>query len=823
MLKPIDIIKAMQVSRGDSRDVSVYAIVPKSGPVSFYSQQRRAFNLVAALREAGRMPHTSKVAVIGGGLAGATASAAARMLGCKVTLFEANEARFHQQHGNHTRYIHPRVVDWPREGSHSPDTDLPFLNWTAGECTSVIEEIEDQWNALHIDLKPPAAVQVVDFAEDGAFVSSSNPFIYEKFDIVIIAVGFGSESTFGLNQRSYWSDEHWHQLMSTRQKTIFVSGTGDGGLIDAMRLVLLKFDHGEVLEQVMSHMPLLNIADELLNTDNEARAIVMAASPKPGDDLARANAEASRHLYAKYEQLKVSSLVPDMQVRKNYKSVILNSSLPTPLSMNSSIINRVIVHSLIARGAISYRRGVLLKFPNDEFRREVRLNRSPAVPGQQDSDIDILADIDEIIIRHGPVGALSFCLLREAEASYQSHSHLVDQVGQEECWRSVAFDPPADFRPSQKVSLYRAVRAQPAFESWLSSVGVAHRSIWVGMAADGDGPEYYVNLDAKNRRKLRAQQSVFRRTRIRPIAGQQNRYVVRLAAVSAKRPGHRDIRVMENFYAYEQCHLFSAWQLLPEETVTKVTVVAGIPDSTHPALANLNINIVDARGTWDTAADAAADEYTTSVVGLLAGNCEETDFRGVIKAESIDVINVLRGTSASQAEIANALDIALQRGSRVILLPLGSDLSSEILLDAIRDVVDGGGCIIAPAGNQNSSNPEYPAAFKECLAVCSVDIEDKKSSNSGFGQWVDVAAPGENIWSCGMNGSYIPVRGTAYSATIASGIVSLMYAVEPSLSPDKIRRVIRSSSDSIDHQNANHVGALGSGRLNAFRAIKSLL
>src|SRR4051794_34647239 len=192
MLKPIDIIKAMQVNPSGALDSPVYAIIPRSGPVSFYSQQRRAFNLVAALWESGRMQATSSVAVIGGGLAGATASAAARMLGCNnVTLFEANEAKFHQQHGNRTRYIHPRVVDWPRAGSNSPDTDLPFLNWTAGECASVIDEIEDQWNALHIHVESPITAQVVDFAEDRAYVTSPDRFIYKHFNIIIIAVGFG--------------------------------------------------------------------------------------------------------------------------------------------------------------------------------------------------------------------------------------------------------------------------------------------------------------------------------------------------------------------------------------------------------------------------------------------------------------------------------------------------------------------------------------------------------------------------------------------------------------------------------------------------------
>jgi Alanine dehydrogenase/PNT, C-terminal domain len=217
MMTPMEIISAMQVSLPSCPNPPVYAIVPKNGPVSFYSQQKRAFNLISALRTEGRLPSGTKVGVIGAGLAGITASAAAHLLGCNVTLFEANQAKFHQQHGNHSRYIHPNVIDWPLPGSESPVTDLPFLNWMAGECASVVEDIEDQWNALGIKLEAPANYRVDGFRNDAAYITSTR-FYRKEFNVVIVAVGFGPESRFGLNQKSYWSDEDWGQLLSTDGK-----------------------------------------------------------------------------------------------------------------------------------------------------------------------------------------------------------------------------------------------------------------------------------------------------------------------------------------------------------------------------------------------------------------------------------------------------------------------------------------------------------------------------------------------------------------------------------------------------------------------------
>jgi NADPH-dependent 2,4-dienoyl-CoA reductase/sulfur reductase-like enzyme len=172
MLTPAAILEATQISPS----APVYALVPKFGPVSFYSQQKRAYNLVSALRLAGKLPSGTTVAVVGAGLAGITASAAAHMLGCKVTLFESNEARFHQQHGNHTRFIHPNVIEWPRQSWMAAETQLPFLNWAAGECAGIIDDIEEQWQALGVELKTRLPVQVRDLVKDGACVTASHPF-----------------------------------------------------------------------------------------------------------------------------------------------------------------------------------------------------------------------------------------------------------------------------------------------------------------------------------------------------------------------------------------------------------------------------------------------------------------------------------------------------------------------------------------------------------------------------------------------------------------------------------------------------------------------
>lgn len=67
---------------------------------------------------------------------------------------------------------------------------------------------------------------------------------------MILAVGFGLERRMEpISFRSYWEDDSLHQGMTLpgREMHVFVSGTGDGGLIDTLRICLRDFDQGNFL------------------------------------------------------------------------------------------------------------------------------------------------------------------------------------------------------------------------------------------------------------------------------------------------------------------------------------------------------------------------------------------------------------------------------------------------------------------------------------------------------------------------------------------------------------------------------------------------
>src|SRR5688500_8964868 len=81
------ILKSMQV-KGMPR---VYVLGCRAQRVTVHSQQTRAFNLIWALFEKGILKEGSRVGVVGGGIGGVTAAAAALIMKCKVEIVEQRQ------------------------------------------------------------------------------------------------------------------------------------------------------------------------------------------------------------------------------------------------------------------------------------------------------------------------------------------------------------------------------------------------------------------------------------------------------------------------------------------------------------------------------------------------------------------------------------------------------------------------------------------------------------------------------------------------------------------------------------------------------------
>ncbi|MCX7799616.1 MAG: S8 family serine peptidase [Fimbriimonadales bacterium] len=146
--------------------------------------------------------------------------------------------------------------------------------------------------------------------------------------------------------------------------------------------------------------------------------------------------------------------------------------------------------------------------------------------------------------------------------------------------------------------------------------------------------------------------------------------------------------------------------------------------------------------------------HGTHVAGLAlaSGNNGGFDGHGVIGTGYNATGMILRvfddSGTGTDADAAAAIFYAADNGADIINLSLGTENYSQIFQDAVTYAFQKG-CLVVAAGNEDGGGggdlgPIYPAACSGSLGVSAngPDLIPATSTYSGFGYYVDVAAPG---------------------------------------------------------------------------------
>jgi subtilisin family serine protease len=179
---------------------------------------------------------------------------------------------------------------------------------------------------------------------------------------------------------------------------------------------------------------------------------------------------------------------------------------------------------------------------------------------------------------------------------------------------------------------------------------------------------------------------------------------------------------------------------------------------------------------------------------------------------------------------ARALQYAADNGAKIASCSWGSENAGAIG-DAVEYFLASGGLIFIAAGNDSADNPGYISTlpYDGIVNVAATDQSDCKADFSNYGAWVDIAAPGVNIWSCWHNWSdpdedYVTnMDGTSMATPMAASVAALIWSQNPSLTAFQIKAKLLASTDNIDGLtcNASYAGKLGAGRLNAYNAVNA--
>jgi len=215
---------------------------------------------------------------------------------------------------------------------------------------------------------------------------------------------------------------------------------------------------------------------------------------------------------------------------------------------------------------------------------------------------------------------------------------------------------------------------------------------------------------------------------------------------------------------------------------------------------------VDAKNTIDGSSNVFdGNGHGTHVSGTIAQNTNNvTGVAGLAYGACVIPIKALSDSgSGTDADVAEAIAYAVEKGARVISMSLG--YSSQYSLSyfagypsyaALNNVPDNVTVVVA-SGNDGASNVSYPASHPATISVGSVQQGNTIASYSNQGPSLDVVAPGSSILQetrYGGSWGYYSYSGTSMATPHVSAAAALLLSANNSLTRVDVLNKLKSSA-----------------------------
>ncbi len=253
--------------------------------------------------------------------------------------------------------------------------------------------------------------------------------------------------------------------------------------------------------------------------------------------------------------------------------------------------------------------------------------------------------------------------------------------------------------------------------------------------------------------------------------------------------------VNDTFYQSYQWNLPAVgteegWNITKGSKKVKIAVVDTGVDLDHPDLSG---RLVNGYNVLDPKSPPEDDNgHGTHVAGIISADSNNgVGVAGITWFNPIIPVKVMNAKGQGGSfDIAQGIRWAVDNGANVINLSLGNYQPSTVMEDAIKYAIKKDVVVISAAGNDNTSQTSYPAAFPGVLGVAAVDYNGNRAQFSNYGDYVDVAAPGVDIPSTYANGKYAALSGTSMAAPHVTALAGLIRSINPKLKSKEVLNMI---------------------------------
>ena len=237
----------------------------------------------------------------------------------------------------------------------------------------------------------------------------------------------------------------------------------------------------------------------------------------------------------------------------------------------------------------------------------------------------------------------------------------------------------------------------------------------------------------------------------------------------------------------------------------KIAIIDTGIDYTHP---DLKDNYVEGYDFVNDDNDPMDDDITyghgTHVAGIVAALDNDIGVVGVAPGASLYALKALDYLGSGWvSDIILAIQWATDPNGNgyaedrldIINMSFGADVGNIFLKWACNLAYRDGLLLVAAAGNYGVVC--YPAAYSRVVAVSATDEEDNLADFSSTGSQVELAAPGDNIYSTYLSNGYKTLGGTSMASPHVAGTAALVWAANPTWSNDDVRTQLQNTAEDI--------------------------
>jgi subtilisin family serine protease len=218
------------------------------------------------------------------------------------------------------------------------------------------------------------------------------------------------------------------------------------------------------------------------------------------------------------------------------------------------------------------------------------------------------------------------------------------------------------------------------------------------------------------------------------------------------------------------------------------------------------------------------DAHGTHIAGIIAAKADNgIGVQGIAPNARIMALRFSGSGNWNALNVARAYAYAVRHGAKIISTSYAIDqfIDDPVYRAALRHAYRHHTLLFNSAGNNGQRNPARQA-FNEVLLVANTQIDhptaDQKNPNSNYGSGIDLSAPGKILSTVPQNGYRVQV-GTSMATPVAASVAALIWQQHPDWTRDQVATQLLGTTDPINQKNPSFQGLLGSGRVNARRAL----